>query len=113
MRPGTSCARPPCATGRPSQVAQPTLHPSSQLGALPPDSLLLAYSYVAVMFGLSFPSPDELGSSAAAASRVPHLAALGGADLAVRQSTACVLLLCGWCASLHSCSAVVQELSWC
>ncbi|KAI7841106.1 hypothetical protein COHA_005331 [Chlorella ohadii] len=54
-----------------------------QLGALPPDSLLLAYSYVAVMFGLSFPSPDELGSSAAAASRVPHLAALGGADLAL------------------------------
>lgn len=64
--------------------ARPRPIPCLQLGSLPPDSLLLAYAYVATMFGRAFASPDELGASATSAARVPSLVALGAADFTVR-----------------------------
>lgn len=59
-----------------------------QLGALPPDSLLLAYSYVAVQFGRAFADLYELGGSALGG-RMAWISALGAADFTV--SAICVV----------------------
>lgn len=111
-RPHRLRSPPTCHTTRPSPIRPPPI-PGLQLGSLPPDSLLLAYAYVAIMFGRAFASPDELGGSATAVTKVPSLIALGAADFAVSPIgylfAAPGLFPCaaGWCrgwrgAGLHS-----------